>query len=109
MSGRASTARTIHWAARCTRTCSSSSRRTRDARKRRSLRGPPFFCRVTGAGRYWDVATLRVATLACLATLALGCASAPWRRDRAAVTIDELLAGAPLGVERESPALVAEE
>jgi Flp pilus assembly protein TadD len=49
------------------------------------------------------------AVLVCLVTLALGCASAPWRRDRVGITLDELLAGAPLGVEQDSPALVDEE
>jgi Flp pilus assembly protein TadD len=38
----------------------------------------------------------------------LACASAPWRRDRASITLDELRAGAPLGVEQDSPALVDE-
>lgn len=44
-----------------------------------------------------------------LVMLALGCASAPWRRDRVGITLDELRAGAPLGVEQDSPALVADE
>jgi Flp pilus assembly protein TadD len=41
-------------------------------------------------------------------TLALACASAPPRRDGPGITIDELRAGAPLGLDRESPALVDE-
>ncbi len=49
------------------------------------------------------------AALVCLVALALGCASAPWRRDRVGITLDELRAGAPLGVGQDSPALVDEE
>jgi Flp pilus assembly protein TadD len=49
------------------------------------------------------------ASVVCLVTLALGCASAPWRRDRVGVTLDELREGAPLGVGQDSPALVDEE
>jgi len=48
------------------------------------------------------------AVLACLVTLALACTSAPWRRDRVAITLDELLAGHPLGMEGDLPALVDE-
>jgi Flp pilus assembly protein TadD len=49
-------------------------------------------------------ATLRAAWgLACLATAGLGCASAPWKRERAAVTVEELLAGVPLRAGRASP------
>jgi Flp pilus assembly protein TadD len=49
------------------------------------------------------------AALVCLLAFALGCASAPWRQDRAGITPDELRAGAPLGAGRESPALVDDE
>jgi len=52
---------------------------------------------------------VRVALLVCLAPFAPGCASAPWTRDRAGITLDELLAGAPLGVEQDSSALVDEQ
>jgi Flp pilus assembly protein TadD len=48
------------------------------------------------------------AALACLVTLALACTSAPWRRDRVGITLDDLLAGAPLGMEQDPPALVDE-
>jgi hypothetical protein len=41
--------------------------------------------------------------------LALGCASAPSKRDAARITPDELRAGAPLGVEQDPPALVDDE
>ncbi len=44
-----------------------------------------------------------------LVTPALGCASAPWKRDRAAVTREELLAGAALDAAQDSPTLVGEE
>jgi Flp pilus assembly protein TadD len=44
-----------------------------------------------------------------LVTLALGCASAPARRDGTGITLDELRSGAPLGVEQGSSALVDEE
>jgi Flp pilus assembly protein TadD len=47
--------------------------------------------------------------LACLVALALGCASAPSRRDGAGISLDELRAGAPLGVGQDSPALVGDE
>ena len=56
-----------------------------------------------------SVAVRVPAVLVCLVTLALGCASAPWRRDRVGITLDELRAGAPLGVEQDLPALVDEE
>lgn len=49
----------------------------------------------------------RLARVAVVA-LAVGCASAPWRRDRVGITLDELLAGAPLGVEQGVAALVDE-
>jgi Flp pilus assembly protein TadD len=49
------------------------------------------------------------AVLACLVTLALGCASAPSRRDGAGITLDELRSGAPLGEARDTSALVDEE
>ena len=49
------------------------------------------------------------AALVLLVALALACASAPSGRDRAGITPDELQAGAPLGAEQESPALVDEE
>ena len=39
-------------------------------------------------------------------TLAVGCASAPWKREPVGITLDELLAGAPLRVEQDAPALV---
>ncbi len=45
----------------------------------------------------------------CSMTLVLGCASAPWRHERVGITSDELLAGAPLGGEEDSPALVDQE
>lgn len=55
-------------------------------------------------------ATLRAARgVACLAALALGCASAPWRRAPAAVTVEELLAGAPLAAGGGPSALVDED
>jgi Flp pilus assembly protein TadD len=38
-----------------------------------------------------------------------GCASVPGKPDRVAITRSELLAGAPLGVERDSPAIAEEE
>jgi Flp pilus assembly protein TadD len=41
--------------------------------------------------------------------LAVGCASAPGRPDRAGITRDDLLAGNPLGVGHDAPALVDEE
>jgi Flp pilus assembly protein TadD len=47
-------------------------------------------------------------TLACLVTLAAGCASAPVSSDRSRMTLDELLAGRPLGSTRDVPALVDE-
>lgn len=40
-------------------------------------------------------------------SLVLGCAGGPWRRERVAITPDELLAGAPLGVPSDLPALAA--
>ena len=46
---------------------------------------------------------------ACLLTLVLGCASAPWTHDHVGITLDELRAGAPLGVERDPPGLVDED
>jgi Flp pilus assembly protein TadD len=49
------------------------------------------------------------AALACLVALALGCASAPSRRDGVGISLDELRAGAPLGVGQDSPALVGDE
>lgn len=49
------------------------------------------------------------AAVACLVALALGCASAPWTRDSVGITLDELRAGAPLGVEQDPPALVGDE
>ena len=55
-------------------------------------------------------ATLRAAAgVACLAAAGVGCATAPWRRERAAVTVEELLAGAPLDAERASSGLVDEQ
>jgi Flp pilus assembly protein TadD len=42
-------------------------------------------------------------------TLGLGCASAPRAPDRAGITLDELLRGAPLGLGGESPPLVEED
>jgi tetratricopeptide (TPR) repeat protein len=42
-------------------------------------------------------------------TLALGCASGPMSVDRSAITPDELLAGAALGVQRDSYELIGEE
>ena len=54
-------------------------------------------------------ATVRAAGgVACLVAVGLGCATAPWRREAAPVTVEELLAGAPLGAERASSALVDE-
>jgi Flp pilus assembly protein TadD len=47
--------------------------------------------------------------LAGLAILAAGCASAPWRRDRAPIAREELLAAAPLGAEPAAPAAASEE
>lgn len=47
--------------------------------------------------------------LACLATLALGCASAPRRHARVEITRDELLAGGPSGLGQPAPALVDDE
>jgi Flp pilus assembly protein TadD len=45
-----------------------------------------------------------ISAVALLATLAAGCASAPWRRDSAPIARAELLAATPLGVERgEAP------
>jgi len=49
------------------------------------------------------------AVLVCLMALVLGCASAPWRRERVGITRDELRAGAPLGVAQDSPVLVDED
>jgi len=46
--------------------------------------------------------------LACLASLVLGCASAPARRGGTAITLDELRSGTALGVEPASSALVDE-
>jgi Flp pilus assembly protein TadD len=60
------------------------------------------------AGPPVPVAVRICTAVACLTTLALGCASAPWKRDRASITPDELRAGAPLAVDREPPALVEE-
>jgi Flp pilus assembly protein TadD len=48
------------------------------------------------------------AALACLATLVLGCASAPARRGGTGITLDELRSGAALGAEPASSALVDE-
>jgi Flp pilus assembly protein TadD len=45
----------------------------------------------------------------CLAALALGCASAPWKQDQAGITPGELVAGAPPGVAQDTGALVEEE
>jgi Flp pilus assembly protein TadD len=53
-----------------------------------------------------SVVVLARVVLVGLTALAFGCASAAWRRDRGGITLDELLAGVPLGVERASPALV---
>jgi Flp pilus assembly protein TadD len=44
-----------------------------------------------------------------LVAFALGCASAPWRRDRTGITREELLAGAPLGITPDPAALVDED
>jgi len=55
------------------------------------------------------VSVVAAALLACLVALALGCASANWTRDRVGITLDELRAGAPLGVVQDPPALVGDE
>lgn len=57
--------------------------------------------------RAWlpDVILARLAAVSML-SLAAACASAPWQHDRVGLTREELLAGAPLGVEQASPALV---
>lgn len=60
--------------------------------------------------RAWVSVVVRVpAVLVCLVTLALGCASAPSRREGVGITLDALRAGAPLGVEQDSPPLVDDE
>jgi Flp pilus assembly protein TadD len=45
----------------------------------------------------------------CLLAVSLGCASAPGGRDQAGIALDELRAGAPLGVAQDPSALVDEE
>jgi Flp pilus assembly protein TadD len=52
---------------------------------------------------------MRVRVVVLLVTLALGCASAPWERDRTDVTREELLAGAPLGIAPDPAAIVDED
>jgi Flp pilus assembly protein TadD len=48
------------------------------------------------------------AFVVCLTTLGLGCASASRQPERLGIPLDDLLHGAPLGVARKSPPLVAE-
>jgi Flp pilus assembly protein TadD len=48
------------------------------------------------------------AAFICLTTLTLSCASAPWRHEAVAISLDDLLAGTPLGLPRQPPDLADE-